>query len=181
MTPSPAVCVKTHSHTKPRRPLPVITLCARVETIMPGRLSGCISWQPMTMEHRCTCKQHLPKQRSCINTSKPRKTSYRSAYVLVSNAVTVCRQHQSMVRWSSHLFTCSYVCKHVQPTISVHMAVQQITLYQMHKNISCWKPLPCGWRPAFCCVTVSTYASSVALQLLLSFCSLTACALFSNL
>jgi len=33
---------------------------------------------------------------------------------------------------------------------------------------------------SFCCVGVSTHASSVALQLLLSFCSLTACALFSN-
>ncbi len=105
MTPSPAVCVKTHSHTKPRRPLLVTTLCARVETTMLGRLSVCISWQRMTMEHRCTCKQRLPRQKSCTNTSRPRRTSYRSAYVLVRNAVTVCRQHQYMVGWSTYLFT----------------------------------------------------------------------------
>ena len=43
MTPSPAVCVRTPNPTRPRRPLLVTTLCARAETITPGRPSACIS------------------------------------------------------------------------------------------------------------------------------------------
>ena len=50
----------------------------------------------------------------------------------------------------------------------------------MCRTSSCSKPLPCECCPAFCCANVSTYASSLAFQLLLSLCLLTACALRSN-
>jgi len=85
--------------------------------------------------------------------------------------------HAAMSASMCSLGFCSYGC----PSKPLCTSYTEPVL-ALRRTSSCLKPLPCGWCcPVFCCVAIRTYASSVAFQLLLYFCSLTACALFSNL